>query len=52
MKDDPALASIKSVGFASHVQTDVIDAARQAGVTDVLARSAFTAELGAILSRP
>jgi len=52
MKDDPALASIKSVGFASHVQTDVIRAARQAGVTDVLARSAFTAELGAILSRP
>ena len=32
--------------------TTVLQAARQAGVTDVLARSAFTAELGAILSRP
>ena len=51
MKQDPALASIPTVGFASHVQTDVIDAARLAGVTDVLARSAFTMQLGDILSR-
>ena len=50
MKQDPALASIPTVGFASHVQTDVIDAARQAGVGQVLARSAFTQQLGEILS--
>ena len=31
MKQDPALASIPTVGYASHVQTEVIDAARQVG---------------------
>ena len=36
MKQDPALASIPTVGYASHVQTDVINAARQAGVGEVL----------------
>src|SRR4051812_4865098 len=41
MKADPALESIPTVGFASHVQTDVIDAARAAGVGEVMARSAF-----------
>ena len=51
MKQDPAVASIPTVGFASHVQTDVINAARQAGVGEVLARSAFTQQLGEILSR-
>jgi PleD family two-component response regulator len=51
MKDDPALAAIPTVGYASHVQTDVIDAARQAGVGEVLARSAFSAQVGEILTR-
>ena len=51
MKQDPALAAIPTVGYASHVQTDVIDAARLAGVGEVLARSAFVQQLGAILSR-
>src|SRR6476619_6817704 len=41
MKQDPALASIPTVGYASHVQVDVINAARQAGVDEVLPRSAF-----------
>ena len=50
MKEDPALAKIRTVGFASHVQTDVINAARQAGVGDVLPRSAFTQQLGDILA--
>ena len=45
MKQDPALASIPTVGYASHVQTDVINAARQAGVGEVLARSAFAQQL-------
>jgi len=52
MKRDPALASIPIVGFVSHVQTDLIEAARQAGVDDVMARSAFTARLGEILTSP
>jgi PleD family two-component response regulator len=50
MKQDPALAAIPTLGFASHVQTDVINAARAAGVGDVLARSAFSQQLGDILS--
>jgi PleD family two-component response regulator len=51
MQTDPALASIPTLGYASHVQTDVINAARQAGVGEVLARSAFTQQLGEILVR-
>ena len=50
MKRDPALAAIRTVGYVSHVRTDVIDAARQAGVDEVLARSAFSARLAEILS--
>jgi CheY-like chemotaxis protein len=50
MKGDPTLASIPTVGFVSHVQSDLIDAARVAGVDEVLARSAFTARLAEILS--
>jgi CheY-like chemotaxis protein len=49
MKQDPALASIPTIGYASHVQTDVIAAARQAGVGEVMARSAFTQQLPAIM---
>jgi CheY-like chemotaxis protein len=51
MKADPLLAAIPTVGFASHVQTDVIDAARRVGVGEVLARSAFTQRLGEIVQR-
>ena len=51
MQEDPALAAIPTVGYASHVQTDVINAARQAGVGEVLARSAFVQQLAEILTR-
>ena len=51
MKADPALAAIPTVGYASHVQTEVINAARQAGVGEVLARSAFVQQLAEILTR-
>src|SRR3979490_1889497 len=51
MQDGPALAAIPTVGYASHVQTDVINAARQAGVGEVLARSAFSAQIGDLLKR-
>ena len=50
MKGDPATMAIRTVGYVSHVQTEVIDAARQAGVDEVLARSAFTARLPEILA--
>ena len=51
MKAEPDLASIPTVGYVSHVQTDLINAARHAGVGDVLARSAFTQQLADILNR-
>ena len=51
MKQEPELASIPTVGYVSHVQTDVIAAARDAGVGDVMARSAFTQQLAEILKR-
>jgi PleD family two-component response regulator len=50
IKGDPATRAIRMVGYASHVQTDVIDAARLAGVDEVMARSAFTARLPEILA--
>ena len=49
MKQDPALRSVPTVGYASHVQVDVIKAAREAGVGEVLPRSAFTQRLADIL---
>jgi CheY-like chemotaxis protein len=51
MKADPALSHIRTVGFASHVQTETIEAARAAGVDEVLARSAFTQRLTDLLAR-
>lgn len=44
-------SAVPTVGFVSHVQADLIDAARAAGVTDVLARSAFVQQLPDILAR-
>jgi CheY-like chemotaxis protein len=51
MKADPGLASIPTLGYVSHVDTATIEAARAAGVGEILARSAFTAQLAEILSR-
>jgi PleD family two-component response regulator len=50
MKADPELKGIRTLGYVSHVQTDAIAAARAAGVDEVLARSAFSERLGAILA--
>ena len=49
MKRDPELRAVRTVGFVSHVHTDVIDAARHAGVDEVMARSAFAGNLAEIL---
>jgi PleD family two-component response regulator len=49
MKADASLASIRTLGFVSHVHTDIIDAARHAGIDDVMARSAFAGQLADIL---
>lgn len=49
MKKDPALAKIRTIGFVSHVHTDLINAARAAGADEVIARSAFAGQLADIL---
>ena len=49
IKTDPQLRNVKTLGYVSHVDSDAIAAARQAGIDQVLARSAFTAQLGTIL---
>ena len=49
LKQDPDLRSIRAVGFVSHVDAARIQAARAAGADDVLARSAFAAQLAEIL---
>jgi CheY-like chemotaxis protein len=50
LKSDPETRGIKTLGFVSHVDADTIAAARQAGIDEVLARSAFADRLGDILS--
>ena len=50
MKADPELTDVRTHGYVSHVQTDTIEAARLAGVDQVLARSAFAGRLGEILT--
>ena len=50
LKADPGLQQIPTLGYVSHVQTDLIQAARDAGIDQVLARSAFTERLGEILT--
>ena len=49
LKADPELSSIRTLGFVSHVHTDLIGAARAAGIDDVMARSAFAGNLAEIL---
>jgi PleD family two-component response regulator len=51
MQADAALRSIPTVGYVSHVDTATIDRARQAGVGEVMPRSAFNTRLADILAR-
>lgn len=50
LKSDPQTRGIRTLGFVSHVHADTIAAARDAGVDEVLARSAFSERLREILS--
>ena len=50
IKGDPELEGIRTLGYVSHVDAATIEAARQAGVDQVLARSAFVERLGEILT--
>ena len=47
---DDTTRDIPTVGFLSHVQKDLAVAAREAGCSRVMARSAFTRDLPKILS--
>ena len=49
LKADPALTSIRTLGFASHVHTALIAAAKEAGADQVVPRSAFAGSLAEIL---
>jgi PleD family two-component response regulator len=50
MKAEPDLESITTIGFVSHVDAGTVAAARQAGIDQVLARSAFFGNLRQILT--
>jgi CheY-like chemotaxis protein len=50
LKADPELEAIPTAGFVSHVDTRMIEAAREAGMDEVMARSAFAANLAQILT--
>ena len=49
LKADAELAGIRTLGFVSHVDTARIQAAREAGAAQVMARSAFAGQLAEIL---
>ncbi len=49
LKADATLTGIRTIGFASHVHTELIAAARSAGADQVLPRSAFAGNLAEIL---
>jgi CheY-like chemotaxis protein len=51
IKREPDISVTRTLGYVSHVQSDVIAAARAAGCDEVLARSAFSDKLGDILTR-
>ena len=50
LKADAGISGIRAIGFASHVHTDLIAAARAAGADQVLPRSAFAGNLAEILA--
>jgi CheY-like chemotaxis protein len=50
-KSDFKTRGIKVIGFVSHVQKDLVTAARDAGCDLVLARSAFVSQLPNLLQR-
>jgi DNA-binding NarL/FixJ family response regulator len=51
LRRDPELQDVRTMGFVAHVDNDLIVAARQAGVDEVMARSAFAANLVKILTQ-
>jgi len=50
VKADAVSASVRVVGFVSHVHADLVEAARAAGADRVMARSTFVANLPGLLA--
>src|SRR5262245_14699634 len=50
MKNDAALRYIRTLGYVAHVDSETIDRARAAGISQVIARSAFSQRLSEILT--
>jgi DNA-binding NarL/FixJ family response regulator len=50
IKGDATLKGTRTLGYVSHVDAAAIQSARDAGIDEVLARSAFAERLGDILS--
>jgi CheY-like chemotaxis protein len=50
LRADPALAALPVVAFLGHVNVAAADEARSAGVTRVVTRGAFVAELPALMA--
>lgn len=50
LKSGPDAVPVRTLGYVSHVRADLIAAARDAGIDEVLARSAFVTRLGDILT--
>jgi PleD family two-component response regulator len=51
LKSDPETSAIDLLGYVSHVQVDLKQAALEKGCDQVVARSAFSENLPAILAR-
>ncbi len=51
LKANSSTCHLPVAGFVSHVQTELVAAARAAGCDQVLARSAFTAQLPQLLRK-
>jgi CheY-like chemotaxis protein len=51
LKTDPETKGVELIGYVSHVQTDLRQAAEQKGCDIVVARSAFSQNLPAMLER-
>jgi hypothetical protein len=51
IKADPSLSGVRTLGYVSHADAETVARARNAGIDEVLARSAFTSQLGEVLAR-
>ena len=50
LKQQPELAAITTVGFVDHERVDVMDAARAAGISQVMAKGQFASALPKLLA--